>query len=82
MSQREAFISAVDYFLLAGAGAAMLFFAGLAALAVFRGYVYINGKKATKLEEPVGYLIVLISFCGLSYLFSVPFIDGLKAWLG
>ena len=82
MMAREITISAVDILLWYGSGALVLFFAMLAARALWLGHVTINGKKATKLDEPVGYLLVIAAYLGCAYLFWLVFWSGFQAWAG
>jgi hypothetical protein len=56
MSFRETTISIIDTLAWCGSGALVLFFVTLAIRALWLGRVPINGKIATKLDEPVGYL--------------------------
>lgn len=82
MPSRESIFVVTDFLLWCGSGALVLFFATLAVRALWLGHVSINGKKATKLDEPVGYLLVIVSFLGLAYLFWVVFELGLPRWVG
>ena len=80
MTFREQSIVVIDQLLWAGSGAAILFFLTLIVLALVRGYVAINGQKATKLDEPIGYLIALAAYCGVIYVMWYHFVGGLKQW--
>ena len=82
MTFRESTISVVDLLLWCGSGALVLFFATMTIRALWLGHVSINGKKATKLDEPAGYLLVLVAYLGCAYLFWLIFWDGLRTWLG
>ena len=82
MPSRESIFVATDFLLWCGSGALVLFFVTLAARALWQGHVSITGQRATKLDEPVGYLLVIASFLGLAYLFWVVFELGLQRWIG
>ena len=60
---------------------AILAFATMAVHALWRGHVHINRQKATKQDEPVGYLLVVAAFCGCIYFVWPVFWDGLVSWL-
>ena len=81
MPSRETTFQVTDFLLWCGSGALVLFFGTLAVRALWLGHVSINGKRATKLDEPVGYLLVVASFLGLAYLFWVVFQQGLPRWV-
>ena len=81
MTTREITISVVDFLVWCGAGAAILAFAILVARALYLGHVHINGHMATKRKEPVGYLLVIVSFCGVIYFLWPVFWGGLSSWL-
>lgn len=81
MTARQLTISVVDFLVWTGAGAAILLFATMAVLALWRGHVHINGQKATKQDEPVGYLLVVAGFCGCIYFLWPVFRGGLVSWL-
>ena len=78
MTFRESTIAVVDLLLWCGSGALVLFFAPLAVRALWLGYVPINGKKATKQDEPVGYLLVIAAYLGCMYLFWLVFWGGVQ----
>jgi hypothetical protein len=82
MPSRESIFQVTDFLLWCGSGALVLFFATLAARALWLGHVSINGQRATKLDEPVGYVLVIASLLGLAYLFWVVFEPGLSRWVG
>lgn len=82
MPLRESIFQVTDLLLWCGSGALVLLFATLAVRALWLGHVSINGQRATKLDEPVGYLLVVASFLGLAYLFWVVFESGLSRWIG
>lgn len=82
MTTHETTILIVDTLIWCGKGALMLVFGTFAAQALWLGRVRINGKVATKLDEPVGYLLVLGSFVGCTYFFGLAFWAGLRTWLG
>ncbi len=82
MTLRENAISVIDLLLWCSSGALVLFFATMTIRALWTGQVSINGKKATKLDEPVGYLLVLAAYLGCGYLFWLVFWKGLRPWLG
>jgi|GEM_PF-2782699 len=81
MTLRESTITVVDLLIWCGSGALVLLFVSMAIRAAWLGYVLINGKKATKLDEPVGYLLVLAAYLGCGYIFWHVFWEGLQSWL-
>ena len=81
MTLRESTISVVDQLLWCSSGALVLFFATLTIRALWLGYVPINGQKATKLDEPIGYLLVIAAYLGCMYLAWHFFWPGLQKWI-
>ena len=81
MTVRETTIALVDFLVWTGAGAAILALATLTVRALWLGHVHINGKMATKLKEPVGYLLVILAYCGCIYFLWPLFWGGLSSWV-
>ena len=81
MTGREATIAIVDFLVWCGAGAAILALATLAVRALLLGHVHINGQRATKVEEPLGYWLVIAAFCGCIYFLWPLFWGGLSSWV-
>ena len=59
MSARETITGVVDTLVWLAAGVAVIAAVAFCVRALRRRYVYINGKKATLREEPLGYFLVL-----------------------
>ena len=81
MTARELTISVVDFLVWIGAGAVILVLATLTVHALWQGHVHINGQKATTHDEPLGYVLVILAFCGCIYFLWPVFWDGLSSWL-
>ena len=82
MNFRDTSISVIDTLVWCGSGALVLFFVTLAVRALWLGHVPINGKTATKLDEPVGYLLALAAYLGCAFVFWLVFWSGLRPLLG
>ena len=59
----------------------VLALATLAVRALWLGHVHINGQRATKVEEPLGYWLVIAAFCGCIYFLWPLFWGGLSSWI-
>jgi hypothetical protein len=82
MTFRSISILLLDTLVWCAAGALVLFFLTLVIRAVLLGHVPINGKLATKLDEPVGYCLVLAAYLGCAFIFWLVFWSGVRPFLG
>lgn len=69
---RSTVVFLVDSALIAAAALIVLLCIRAIFVSLRRRYVYINGKKATVDDEPIGFWLVIISWVVLSVLFSYP----------
>jgi hypothetical protein len=81
MAAREITVSAVDFLVWSGAGAAILVLTAMTVRALWQGHIHINGRKATKHDEPLAYALVILAFCGCICFLWPVFWGGLSSWL-